>query len=213
MYISAPFGLYVGLYVREAAGLRPPAAVDLPALDPPVELRADLIALAVPAASRQWARWWDRELARQEGPERGFFTPDARFGDGAELDALVQACLPDAARWASAARGERAFPAPAGEGGSGGGSADADGDWGADGDGNADGTTPSPFGIEGDLVRAVEAGLGRKARPFDLAITELPLAAPVGWRPTPHHLLVSRALRADAAAYAAWLTPVVRELA
>jgi hypothetical protein len=205
--VSSPFGLYIGLYVREAAGLRPPAAVDLPALDPPVELRADLVALAVPAAAQQWAAWWDRELARQEGPERGFFSPDARFGDGAELDALVRACMPDAARWASAARDDRRpEPAPPGE-------RDAAGRPRAGAYRTDDWSPPVPVGTESALVRTVEAELGRKARAFDLTITQLPLAAPVGWRPSPHHLLVSRALRADPAAYRAWLTPILREVA
>ncbi|NUS13774.1 MAG: hypothetical protein HOY69_20610, partial [Streptomyces sp.] len=183
MWVSSPQGLLVGLYVREAAGMRPATAVDLPPLDPPVELRAGLAPLAVPEAARQWVRWWEGELARQEGPERGFFAPDRRF-DGEELGALVHACYDDAHRWAALSCHDEDQAHLDGEGGS---------------------------GAEGDLVRAVEAELGRKARPFRLTVTQLPLADAVGWRPSPHHLLVSRALRSDPDAYARWLTPVLRE--
>nr|WSX77948.1 hypothetical protein OH826_31350 [Streptomyces sp. NBC_00899] len=69
MRIHCPLGLLIGLYARDAAGLRPATAVDVPRLEPAVELRADLAPLAVPAASEQWARWWEGELARQEGVE------------------------------------------------------------------------------------------------------------------------------------------------
>ena len=68
-------------------------------------------------------------------------------------------------------------------------------------------------GTEGDLVRAVEAELGRKARPFLLRVTELPVAGPFGLRVSTSHLVVSRTLRDDPAAYEEWLTPVLRELA
>lgn len=59
MRIHCPLGLLIGLYARDAAGLRPATAVDVPRLEPAVELRADLAPLAVPAASEQWARWWE----------------------------------------------------------------------------------------------------------------------------------------------------------
>ncbi|GHI06182.1 hypothetical protein AQI88_28910 [Streptomyces cellostaticus] len=61
------------------------------------------------------------------------------------------------------------------------------------------------------LVRAVETELGRKARPFELHVWELPVAGAVGWRVSEKHVAVSRALREDAAAYRRWLTPVIRE--
>lgn len=182
---SSPDGLLFGLFVRDAAGMQPPTVIDLPRLDPVVELRAVLAPLAVTAASEQWAGWWEREMARQEGPDRGFFPPDARFGDGEELDALVEACREDAARWVSDVR--RQVP-------------DAQPRAGA-------------RGVEGQVVDQVEAGLGRRVGPFDLLITELPLAGALGWRVSTHHVLVTRALRQDHAGYARWLSPVVRELA
>lgn len=181
---SSPQGLLLGLFVRDAAGMEPPTVIDLPRLDPPVELRAVLAPLAVTAASEQWAGWWEREMARQEGPDRGFFAPDARFGDGEELDALVEACRDDALRWASDMR--RQVP---------------------------DVPRAGARGVEGEVVDEVEAGLGRRVGPFDLLITELPLAGALGWRVSTHHVLVTRALRQDRAGYTRWLSPVVRELA
>jgi len=175
----------IGLFVRDAAGLRPAAAVDVPPLTPTVEVRASLAPLAVPEASAQWARWWNGELTRQEGPERGFFVPDARFGDGAELGALVSECFEEAVRWSSARKHEEAAARWSGE----------------------------PRDDEGDIVRAVEAEIGRRARPFELCVTELPVAGAVGWRVSARHVVVSRALRGDALAYRRWLTPVIRELA
>ncbi|MFE9454944.1 hypothetical protein [Streptomyces sp. NPDC006739] len=68
-------------------------------------------------------------------------------------------------------------------------------------------------GLERNLVRAVETEMGRKARPFELQVTELPVVGAVGWRVSQKHVVVSRALREDAAAYHQWLTPVIRELA
>ncbi|MDF2260210.1 hypothetical protein [Streptantibioticus ferralitis] len=68
-------------------------------------------------------------------------------------------------------------------------------------------------GREGDLVRAVEVEIGRRARSFELQVTELPVAGVVGWRVSAGHVVVGRALRGDAVAYRRWLTPVIRELA
>lgn len=178
--IDTPVGLLMGLYLRDAAGLQPVVAVEVPAVVPAVAIRADLAPLAVPAASVQWARWWDQELARQDGPGRGFFRPDRGF-KGAELGALVDACHDDAARW-SADRHHEASPL----------------------------RTP---GSENGLVAAVEAEIGRRARPFELTITVLPVAGSAGWRVSAGHVVVSRAFRTDQAAYRPWLTQVLRELA
>ncbi|MFJ5535433.1 hypothetical protein [Streptomyces sp. NPDC093261] len=175
----------IGLFVRDAAGLRPHTDIGVPPLVPAVEARASLTPLALPEASVQWARWWERELTRQEGPDRGFFAPEARFGDGEELGLLVRACFDDAVRWSSARGREHAETMTRGDHRS----------------------------LEGNLVRAVETEIGRKARPFELQVTELPVADTVGWHVSEKHVVVSRALREDAAAYRQWLTPVIRGLA
>lgn len=179
--IDAPQALMVGLYVRDAAGLRPPADVDVPPLVPGVEVRASLVPFASMAASVQWARWWNGELLQAGGGHgRAFCAPDPEFGDGPELCALTHECAADAARWSSDRKREHAR---------------------------------APRGIEGDLVRAVEQELGRKARPFELLVTELPVTGAAGWRLSPGHVVVSAALRNDPVAYRQWLTPVIRALA
>src|SRR5579884_3633624 len=99
--VGSATGLVVGLFVRDAAGLRPRTAFDVPPLEPAVEVRAGLVPLAVPEATAQWARWWQQELTQHEVLGRSFCAPDARFGDGEELDALVRACSADALRWAA----------------------------------------------------------------------------------------------------------------
>ncbi|MER6386632.1 hypothetical protein [Streptomyces sp. NPDC001127] len=177
--------LVIGLFVRDAAGLRPRVDIEVPPLVPAVEARASLAPLAVPEASAQWARWWDRELTRHEEPHRGFLAPESRFGGGEELGALMRECFDDAVRWSSARGREYAEAMMRGD----------------------------RRGHEGDLVRAVETELGRKARPFELQVMELPVAGAVGWRVSEKHVVVSRALREDAEAYRRWLTSVIRELA
>lgn len=176
--------LVIGLFVRDAAALRPRTDIEVPPLMPAVEVRASLAGLAVPEASVQWARWWNRELTGQDRADRGSLSPDVSFGVGEELGVLVRECFEDAVRWSSARGREDAEVMRRGD----------------------------RFRL-GDLVRAVEAEMGRKARPFDLKVTELPLAGAVGWRVSKRHVMVSRALREDAAGYRQWLTPVIRELA
>ncbi|WP_369394656.1 hypothetical protein AB5J72_49510 [Streptomyces sp. CG1] len=175
----------IGLFVRDAAGLRPRAGMDVPPLVPSVETRASLAPLAVPEASVQWARWWDRAVTRHEGPDRGFLAPESRFGGGEELGVLVRECFDDAVRWSSVWGREYAEAMMRGD----------------------------RRDHEGDLVRAAETELGRKARPFELHVLELPVAGAVGWRVSERHVVVSRSLREDAAAYRRWLTPVICELA
>jgi hypothetical protein len=183
MRIEIPRSLVIGLFVRDAADLRVETEFDVPPLAPAVERRALLAPLATAVASEQWARWWEQELARPPG--QGPFAPDPRFGDGPELVDLVRACFDDASRWGTARHSEEAEAHRRGE-------------------------HPDH---EGDLVRAVEAETGRKARPFDLRVSELPVAGAFGQRVSATHVLVSRTLRADAEAYGELLTPVIRELA
>ena len=181
--ISAPQHLLIGLFVRDAAGLHPRADVDVPPAEPAVELRASLAVMATAEVSVQWARWWSQELARQGTADRGFFLPDARFGDGRELEELFRVCRYDAVRWAGVRKHDEAA------------------------------ALGRDRGREGDLVRAIETQLGRKAHPFELEVTELPVAGAAGWRVSAQHVAVSRAFRDDIAAYHRWLTPVIRELA
>lgn len=70
-----------------------------------------------------------------------------------------------------------------------------------------------PAGLrDNDVVREVEAALGRKARPFHLSFTLLPVrddrVVPAG----PHHCLVPERVYLGAG-WPAWLRPVVEEVA
>ncbi|WP_405584848.1 hypothetical protein [Streptomyces sp. NBC_01190] len=183
--IGAPWRLLVGLFVRDAAGLSPVTGIDVPSLVPAVEVRAGLAPWAVGEAAGQWARWWEGELGRREGLARGFSLSDGGFGAGPELDALMRECFDDAVRWGSARRREEVEAV----------------------------TRRGSVNSEAELVRTVEAEIGRTVRPFELDVTELPVAGAYGRRVSSGHVVVSRALRADASAYQRWLLPVIRELA
>ncbi len=67
-------------------------------------------------------------------------------------------------------------------------------------------------GIEGDVVRAAERRAGRRAHPFSLRITVLPVAGAWSAERDVHHLLVSEQLRADDEAYRPVLEPIVDAL-
>jgi hypothetical protein len=67
--------------------------------------------------------------------------------------------------------------------------------------------------LEWEVVQTIERGSGRKARPFELDIRVLPVAAVQAWRLSPKRALVSRALFRDRAAYREWLRPIIEELA
>ncbi len=183
--IDTPHALLIGLFVRDAAGLRPRTDLDVPRLVPAVDVREGPAPSVGTQASEQWARWWRRQLLQQDSGDRGFFRPDARFGDGSELGALTREYFDDAVRWSSDRKRERA---------------DAR-------------NRAHRRGIERDLVRTVEEELGRKAHPFELLVTELPVDGAVGRHVARGHVVVSQALRADPMAYREWLTPVIRGLA
>ena len=67
--------------------------------------------------------------------------------------------------------------------------------------------------LESEIVRTVERGLGRTARPFELDIRVLPVASVQAWRLSSRRALVTRALFRDRAAYRNWLQPIIEELA
>jgi hypothetical protein len=72
--------------------------------------------------------------------------------------------------------------------------------------------TPSDDGLSA-LVRDRERQLRRRARPFRLVITELPLAGRAGWRLGPEAVVVTRDLVRDPAAFLAFIRPAVEEVA
>ena len=66
--------------------------------------------------------------------------------------------------------------------------------------------------VETDLVRDFERRLRRRASGFDLRVDELPVVGVAGWRIGHDHVLITRGLLADPAAYREWLAPVVAGL-
>ncbi|CCB72030.1 hypothetical protein [Streptantibioticus cattleyicolor] len=176
--IASPTTLVTGLYVRDAAGLRPPrTGVDVPALAPEVPVLPGPAALATPRTAELWARWWHAALHAPDGAHPGFDAP--------ELGALLSECGPAATEWTTARGREHAHAVTHGE----------------------------RRGAEGRFARGVAVQLGRAMRPFDLHVILLPLAGAFALRYAAARVLVSHALRDDAAAYERWLVPVIEELA
>jgi hypothetical protein len=184
--IGEPQSLLVALFVRDAAGLRPTIDPAIPALAPPVTIDPALAAVAGPAASAQWARWWQR-LLDSDHTIPGVTTPPdfPELADSPDLRQLVPACFEDAIRWSSARKREHMTFMTA--------------------------SNRSPVGH--DIVRTIEQSRGRKARPFELRITELPISTTQAWRVTPNHLLVTHALFTDIPAYRECLRTLIEELA
>ncbi len=179
-------GLIIGLYARDVAGLRSRTDCDIPPLTPAVGIRSDLAHLAGPETSAEWDRWWRRELLQQDETGPGLYPPLFPALEGSpRLAALIRACFEDAVAW-NARRYQQRSGISAGD---------------------------ESCAPEGDLVGRVEAEIGRKARPFRLVVTRLPVAGDTGWRVAPGHVLVSEARRDNPSAYGAWLMPVIRELA
>jgi hypothetical protein len=65
----------------------------------------------------------------------------------------------------------------------------------------------------GKIVAQVEGELGRAAAPFDLLISILPVTGVWGSRMRHDHVLISRAMSRQDTEFAAFLEPVIRELA
>lgn len=66
---------------------------------------------------------------------------------------------------------------------------------------------------EAQAVRDFGRRLYRPIRPFQLRITELPVASATGWRLNDQHSLVSTRLRCDQPAYLHWLNMLLAEIA
>jgi hypothetical protein len=71
--------------------------------------------------------------------------------------------------------------------------------------------------VECDIIQEAITARGWLRRfaavgPLQLNVSGLPLAGMHGWRLSPGHVLVTRALRQDPDAYREWLLPVVAEL-
>lgn len=200
--------LLIALYVRDASGLRPQVAPEIPQLEPAVP-RIETPAMNSMASS-QWADWWQLLL------EGGGFWPDTkrpsdlskltddpdvqrlfywgwRYGppnfealsDAPELKDLVRRQFDAARVWSEERQGEFAAISSARQRGL----------------------------LECDVVQAVEPAIGRAARPFSFDVRVLPVAGVQAWRLSSGRALVTRRLYRDRDAYRNWLRPIVEELA
>lgn len=189
--------LATGLYVRDAAALHS----ELTWL-PPVFPEVTGSAARVPEeAGRQWDTWWETSWARafsreatQGDPSQptmpmSWWTPpdfDALAGLPAlpALQAVVARHFADASAWAQARKREHVRTV----------------------------LHPDRGLIETTLVADLEDAGARRARPFRLRITEIPIAGQHLWQPQPDHVLLSAALLQDTAEYRRRLAPVVQAL-
>jgi hypothetical protein len=66
--------------------------------------------------------------------------------------------------------------------------------------------------LETDLVADLEREAGRKAQPFRLAVTEIPVAGCELWQLDAHHVLVTAEMLSNADEYRRLMTPVIQAL-
>jgi hypothetical protein len=182
---------------------------ELPPLDPSV-IAEEIPSSVQSIASTQWAEWWREllggggfwpdhrnpaELSRLiDDPDiqRLFYWPSryvapefAGMSDMPELRTLIRGHHDAAVAWSTARKREFVVLT----------------------------SVRKRVSVEWDVVKTVERGWGRTARPFELDIRVLPVGAVQGWRLSATRALVTRALFTDRSAYREWLRPIVEELA
>lgn len=185
--LDMPPALTTALYLRDASGLKEAATASaVPPLDPRVDCDAALATHATEQAAEAWNVWWSGLLERN--PEfRGVppLVPDPLPELPTDLRALISLGLPSSNAWFRARKHEFI-------------------------EDQREGRSRRPVG---KIVKQVEADLGRAAAPFDLLISILPVTGLWGNRARPDHVLISRALSCEETEFAAFLEPVIRELA
>jgi len=180
--LDEPVVLVIALFIRDLAGLRPDTEPALPRLYPAVELARKV---DVDLLSPQWAGWWHGLLEQGARALAANTPPDfTDLAPGPELRELLRSEFRTANDWAGQRHQEHARLVI---------------------------HSPKP-GVESELVSAVERKLGRRARPFRLRISELPVEGQGGWRLDAEHVLVSRSLLTNRDAYRSWLAPVIAEV-
>jgi hypothetical protein len=198
--IDEPPPLVIGLFVRDVAGLKS-RHTWLPHCAPAVP-RAKGEGSA--EAAHQWDLWWDRSLSNNwNGPDQSqeqlaamwWFPPDFESLQSAPaLQEVVARHFDNARQWGRdrkqehielmIGQGRRPFQ-----------------------------RRPKSRGpISSNLVADLEREAGRKAQPFQLRITEIPVAGHELWQLDPHHVLVTAELLRDSDQYRRLMTPVVRAL-
>jgi len=183
-----PSALVVALHLRDAADLDVRPDVIVPRLHPSVIRDGALEPYATARATAAWTPWWDGLLERgQEFRIAPQLAPDPAADLPEDLRALIAAGLPAANAWFAARKREDIeFIRHAGR-------------------------PRMPNVVE--VVKEVEQELGRRAAPFDLLISILPVTGMWARRVRRDHVLVSRELSGFDAGFEAFLEPVVRELA
>lgn len=184
------FAVNVALYLRDALALSVATEPEIPLLTPSVPVTIpDGVDRA--AVTKEWPGWWAHVLsfARAVGTD----DPRERFESypvRPESPALAERPAIRAAVAALQAMAGRHFSEL-----------------------RPRGAPPAHQRGIGDIVRAREAELGRKARPFRLVITEIPVGGLVWHRLREGHVLVSARFVTDIERCDAALREVITELA
>ena len=200
--VAEPAPLIVALYVREAAGLTPQLAYDLPVLDPPIthwpvwaqsapqgwappaKVRTALV--DAEQASREWVRWWNRLLQDEATMSEAFHPPGFRDQRTVPcIQLLLQRHFEEAGRWVDAVTDDPRT--------------------------KREQNTPRP-GLSG-MVQELESNPNRVPLPFRLRLTVLPVRTKHAWTLSPEHILISRRLISDTDNVLDWLRPRIRALA
>jgi hypothetical protein len=196
--MDQPESLVIGLFVRDVAGLKT-RHTWLPHCVP--DIARDKREGSA-AAAHEWDLWWDRSISDTwNGPDQSqdprWLTPGFDSLQSAPaLQELVARHFDEARQWASDRKQEHIELMM----------------------GTPD---PRPFhrgrrggrGLyETRLVAGLERDLGRRAQPFQLWITVIPVAGKELWQLDPHHVLLTDELLRDSADYQARITPVVNAL-
>jgi hypothetical protein len=200
--MDQPESLVIGLFVRDVAGLKT-RHTWLPHCVP--DIARDKREGSA-AAAHEWDLWWDRSISDTwNGPDQSqdplagmrWLTPGFESLQSAPaLQELVARHFDEARHWATDRKQEHIELMM----------------------GTPD---PRPFhrgrrggrGLyETRLVVGLEQDLGRRAQPFQLWITVIPVAGKELWRLDPHHVLLTDELLRDSAEYRARITPVVQAL-
>lgn len=186
--LDMPAALVAALYLRDASGLKVKAENDfaVPPLEPCVDCDDALIPYATEQAAEAWDLWWSDLLERD--PEFRGVPP--LVGDPlpelpGDMRALMSTGMSGYQAWFRARKHEFI-------------------------EGRRESRPPSPVR---KIVAQVEGELGCVAAPFDLLISVLPVAGAWGSRVRRDHVLISTVLSGQDAKYAAFLEPVIRELA
>jgi hypothetical protein len=200
--IDQPEPLVIGLFVRDVAGLKT-RHTWLPHCAPGIA-RADDEGSA--AAAHQWDLWWDRSISTNwNRPDQSqeqlagmrWAPPDFEsLRSAPALQEVAARHFDNARQWATDRQQEHIELMI----------------------GSPD---PRPFHrgrrggrglVETRLVAGLERDLGRRAQPFQLRLTVIPVAGEELWQLDSHHVLLTDELLRDSVGYRGRITPVLQAL-